>query len=277
MRSLESRKPGFIRHETNLLKQVDWKGRPQLDSQIGKMFRRTEDGLVIFQSGYVRRTWSTSPGCGPSGNLSRQAASPSDPKRQAGHAADLRRRHDRQPPRTAPCRLLRRAAGRVDDDRVYRSLGRRTAAPFCRNATARAIHGKTRTPTRTRYRNRRHHDRRAARSLGRRRVGQQLLGDLDPADRHGEDAAAIIRRLLPRHFAGPCSRPSADSYVELFRVSAAAGRAFIRGLVARQLEGDSVFARIPVPRRTGAGRDQPARASHHACRTFCGARCRTRS
>jgi len=47
-----SSKPKFIRHETNLLKQVDWKGRPQLDNQIGKMFRRTDDGLVIFQSGY---------------------------------------------------------------------------------------------------------------------------------------------------------------------------------------------------------------------------------
>ncbi|MCH9724565.1 MAG: DUF1592 domain-containing protein [Planctomycetes bacterium] len=45
-------KPKFIRHETNLLKQVDWKGRPQLDKHIGKMFRRTDEGLVIFQSGY---------------------------------------------------------------------------------------------------------------------------------------------------------------------------------------------------------------------------------
>lgn len=47
-----SSEPKRIRHETNLLKQVDWKGRPQLESQIGKMFRRTKDGLVIFQSGY---------------------------------------------------------------------------------------------------------------------------------------------------------------------------------------------------------------------------------
>lgn len=45
-------KPKFIRHETNLLEQVDWKGRPQLESQIGKMFRKTDDGLVIFQSYY---------------------------------------------------------------------------------------------------------------------------------------------------------------------------------------------------------------------------------
>ncbi len=47
-----SEKPTLIRHETNLLQQVDWLGRPQLDDQIGKMFRRTENGLVIFQSGY---------------------------------------------------------------------------------------------------------------------------------------------------------------------------------------------------------------------------------
>jgi hypothetical protein len=45
------KKPKFIRHETNLLKQVDWKGRP-VDQQIGKMFRKTDDGLVIFQSYY---------------------------------------------------------------------------------------------------------------------------------------------------------------------------------------------------------------------------------
>ncbi|MDG2220225.1 MAG: DUF1592 domain-containing protein [Rubripirellula sp.] len=45
-------KPSHIRHETNLLDQVDWKGRPQLENQIGKMFRRTEKGLVIFQSNY---------------------------------------------------------------------------------------------------------------------------------------------------------------------------------------------------------------------------------
>ncbi len=44
-------KPKFIRHETNLLKQVDWQGNPEL-KQVGKMFRRTDAGLVVFQSGY---------------------------------------------------------------------------------------------------------------------------------------------------------------------------------------------------------------------------------
>jgi hypothetical protein len=44
--------PTFIRHETNLLLQTTHDGKPQLESQIGKMFRRTDQGLVIFQSGY---------------------------------------------------------------------------------------------------------------------------------------------------------------------------------------------------------------------------------
>lgn len=44
--------PKPIRMETSLPLQVDWKGNPQLDSQYGKMFRRTPEGLVIFQSGY---------------------------------------------------------------------------------------------------------------------------------------------------------------------------------------------------------------------------------
>lgn len=44
--------PKVIRHETNLLDQKTHDGKPYLDNQIGKMFRRTDDGLVIFQSGY---------------------------------------------------------------------------------------------------------------------------------------------------------------------------------------------------------------------------------
>lgn len=44
--------PTKIRHVTNLLDQKTHDGKPQLDNQIGKMFRRTDEGLVIFQSGY---------------------------------------------------------------------------------------------------------------------------------------------------------------------------------------------------------------------------------
>ncbi|MDF1754229.1 MAG: DUF1592 domain-containing protein [Verrucomicrobiales bacterium] len=44
--------PKKIYHKTNLLEQVDWRGNPQLENQIGKMFRKTGRGLVIFQSGY---------------------------------------------------------------------------------------------------------------------------------------------------------------------------------------------------------------------------------
>lgn len=45
-------KPKFIKHETNLLDQKTHDGKPQLASKIGSMFRKTDDGLVIFQSGY---------------------------------------------------------------------------------------------------------------------------------------------------------------------------------------------------------------------------------
>lgn len=44
--------PEKIFHRTNLLDQKTHDGKPALQSQIGKMFRQTENGLVIFQSGY---------------------------------------------------------------------------------------------------------------------------------------------------------------------------------------------------------------------------------
>lgn len=47
-----AKKPTSIRHETNLLDQKTHDGKPYLAGQMGKMFRRTENGIVIFQSGY---------------------------------------------------------------------------------------------------------------------------------------------------------------------------------------------------------------------------------
>jgi len=47
-----AKKPKYIKHETNLLDQTNHDGTPRLANQIGKMFRRTKKGLVIFQSGY---------------------------------------------------------------------------------------------------------------------------------------------------------------------------------------------------------------------------------
>lgn len=46
------KQPRYIKHETNLLDQKTHDGKPFLANQIGKMFRKTDDGLVIFQSGY---------------------------------------------------------------------------------------------------------------------------------------------------------------------------------------------------------------------------------
>ena len=47
-----AKQPKRIEHHTNLLDQKTHDGKPQLDNHIGKMFRKTDDGLVIFQSGY---------------------------------------------------------------------------------------------------------------------------------------------------------------------------------------------------------------------------------
>lgn len=47
-----AKEPKRIKHETNLLRQTNHDGTPRLANQIGKMFRQTDDGLVIFQSNY---------------------------------------------------------------------------------------------------------------------------------------------------------------------------------------------------------------------------------
>ena len=44
--------PKRIDHRTNLLDQKNHDGTPRLTNHIGKMFRQTDDGLVIFQSRY---------------------------------------------------------------------------------------------------------------------------------------------------------------------------------------------------------------------------------
>ena len=47
-----AKQPQQIKHETSLPDQTNHDGTPRLANQIGKMFRKTDDGLVIFQSNY---------------------------------------------------------------------------------------------------------------------------------------------------------------------------------------------------------------------------------
>ena len=47
-----AKEPKRIHHVTNLLDQKTYDGKPALAKQYGRMFRKTDDGLVIFQSGY---------------------------------------------------------------------------------------------------------------------------------------------------------------------------------------------------------------------------------
>ncbi len=46
------KKPRYIKHTTTLQGQTNHDGTPRLATQFGKMFRKTDDGVVIFQSGY---------------------------------------------------------------------------------------------------------------------------------------------------------------------------------------------------------------------------------
>jgi len=45
-------KPKYIRHETNLLDQKDHLGNSFIAHRFGEMFRKTKDGVIIFQSRY---------------------------------------------------------------------------------------------------------------------------------------------------------------------------------------------------------------------------------
>ncbi|MBC8291094.1 MAG: DUF1592 domain-containing protein, partial [Planctomycetes bacterium] len=47
-----TKKPRYLTHKTNLLDQKTHDGKPFNARAIGTMFRKTKDGLVIFQSGY---------------------------------------------------------------------------------------------------------------------------------------------------------------------------------------------------------------------------------
>lgn len=222
----QPKKPKYIRHETNLLKQVDWKGRPQLDSQIGKMFRRTKDGLVIFQSGYcptnlVNFARLRAPAGTYRGTIRARAIQSDKPVTLRIYGGD-----------TIVNRRERHLVGYFDvppnewttiefTDRLVESGG--TFLPKCygtrdtrKNADTYpepgielgdiVIEGPLEEwppPSR-----------------------KHLLGDIDLATATPSDAERIIRRVLPRAFRRPVASSEADEYVALFTAASDAGRSF---------------------------------------------------
>jgi hypothetical protein len=219
-------KPKFIRHETNLLKQVDWKGQPQLDSQIGKMFRRTQDGLVIFQSGYcptnlVNFARLRAPAGTYRGKIRARAIQSDKPVTLRIYAGD-----------TIVNRREQHLVGYFDippgewttiefTDRLVEDGG--TFLPKCygtRDTRKDAytypepgieigdivIEGPLETwppPSRT-----------------------HLLGETDLETATATDAERIIRRLLPRAFRRPVRDDEADEYLALFKAAIAERRPF---------------------------------------------------
>lgn len=217
--------PKFIRHETNLLEQVDWKGRPQLENQIGRMFRRTDDGLVIFQSGYcptnlVNFARLKAPAGTYRGTIRARAIQTDKPVTMRIYGGD-----------TIVNRRERHLVGYFDvppewttiefTDRLVEDGG--TFLPKCygtRDTRKDAdtypepgieigdivIEGPLEPwPPESR---------------------QHLLGDIDPDAASVADAERILLGLLPRAFRRPVSADEVADYVALFQASRDDGRSF---------------------------------------------------
>lgn len=221
--------PKFIRHETNLLKQVDWKGRPQLENQIGRMFRRTDDGLVIFQSGYcptnlVNFARLKAPAGTYRGTIRARAIQTDKPVTMRIYGGD-----------TIVNRRERHLVGYFDvppewttiefTDRLVEDGG--TFLPKCygtRDTRKDAdtypepgieigdivIEGPLEPwPPKSRL---------------------HLLGDIDPDTASVADAEQILLRLLPRAFRRPVSADEIADYIALFQASRDHGRSFEESL-----------------------------------------------
>ncbi|MDA1137118.1 MAG: DUF1592 domain-containing protein [Planctomycetota bacterium] len=219
-------KPKFIRHETNLLKQVDWKGRPQLESQIGKMFRKTDDGLVIFQSYYcptnlVNFARMRAPAGTYRGKIRVRAIQSDKPVTMRIYGGDtiVNRREchlvgyfDVPPNKWSTIEFVDRL---VEDSgtflpKCYGTEDTRKDADTYPNPGIEigdiVIEGPIdEWPPKSRA---------------------LLLGDLNLKSANVEDAEAIIVRLLPRAFRRPVEPIEAKPYVELFSTAFAKGRPF---------------------------------------------------
>ncbi|WP_145212739.1 DUF1592 domain-containing protein [Planctomycetes bacterium TBK1r] len=218
--------PKRIRHETNLLEQVDWRGRPQLENQIGKMFRRTDDGLVIFQSGYcptnlVNFARLRAPAGTYRGTMRVRAVQSDQPVTLRIYGGD-----------TIVNRAERHLVGYYDvapgqwttiefTDRLVEDGG--TFQPKCYGTRDTRKDADTwpepgieigdiviegpldEWPPPGRVR---------------------LLGDLDLESAGRDDAEQILQRLLPLAFRRPVEPTEADAYLDLFSSALADGRSF---------------------------------------------------
>ena len=223
-------RPEFIRHETNLLKQVDWKGRPQLDSQIGKMFRRTDDGLVIFQSNYcptnlVNFARLRAPAGTYRGKLRVRAIQSDKPVTLRIYGGDTivnrRERHlvgyfDVPPGEWTTIEFVDRLVedGGTFQPKCYGTRDTRKDADTWPEPGLEIGDIVIEGPIE------------AWPPLSR----SHLLGDVDLASATKSDAQRIIARLLPLAFRRPVRPAETEAYLGLYSAAAADGRSFVSAL-----------------------------------------------
>ena len=220
-----SKEPKRIYHETNLARQVDWRGNP-VDKQFGKMFRVTDDGLVIFQSGYcptnlVNFARLRPPAGTYRGTMRVRAVQSDKPVTLRIYGGD-----------TIVNRREQHLVGYYDvppgdwttiefTDRFVEDGG--TFLPKCYGTRDTRKNADTYPEPGIEIGDiviegpidpwppvsRRH-----------------LLGDIDPDKASVDDAKKILLRFLPRAFRRPIAAHEADSYVQLLAAATADGRSF---------------------------------------------------
>lgn len=218
-------RPKFIRHETNLLKQVDWKGKP-MDDQFGKMFRPTDDGLVIFQSGYcptnlVNFSRLRPPAGTYRGTVRVRAIQSKEPVTLRIYAGDTivnrRERHlvgyyDIPPGKWTTVNFVDRLVqdGGTFQPKCYNTQDTRKDADTypepgieIGNIVIEGPIDDWPPPSRA-----------------------HLLGDTDPKVATAKDAGEIILKLLPKAFRRPIEAEEAAPYLAVFESAVAADKSF---------------------------------------------------
>ncbi|WP_149495619.1 DUF1592 domain-containing protein [Roseiconus lacunae] len=218
-------KPKAIHHETNLLDQVDWRGRP-MDQQIGKMFRQTDDGLVVFQSGYcpthlVNFSRLRAPAGTYRGTLKVRAVQSENPVTLRIYGGDTivnrREQHlvgyyDVPPGDWTTIEFTDRLleAGGTFHPKCYATRDTRKDADTWPHPGIEigdiTIEGPLEPwPPVSRT---------------------KLLGEIDVTSANQADARTVLRRLLPKAFRRPIDDDDLKSYLELYQSSVTTGQSF---------------------------------------------------
>ncbi len=225
-----AKKPVYIKHTTNLLDQKSHDGKPYGAQHVGTMFRRTDRGLVIFQSGYcptnlVNFSRLRSPAGTYRGTVQVRAIQSEEPVTLRIYGGDTivgrREKHlvgyfDVPPDRWTTIKF---------EDRLVESGG--TFQPKCYGTKDTRKNADTYPE--------------AGIEIGDISIEgpleewppvsrKKLLGDVDPQNGTLVDAEAILNRILPRAFRRKTASDEIDPYVSLVKSALDDGRFFEEAL-----------------------------------------------